>query len=324
MLMSVHHKTGQGMTTFRKPIEPFDRANDFGVPRARATPPAGSGVHLAAVSFGTEVAMDVSGANGRWGEMLSRWAIPDEIMSAAPEPPYFFDPNVFAVAADEAVARADDTPSDTAARDALPAGGTVLDVGCGAGAASLRLAPGRLVGVDSSAPLLDLFVARACRLGIDTSTVLGTWPEAADQAPAADVVVCHHVFYNVADLGAFATALNGHARRRVVIELTADHPMAFTAPYWKALYGLERPDRPVAADAVAALEELGYSLHRHQWSRRYQMTGESGNRPVESLARRLCLPASRHDELRRLLAETPPVMTRDVVTLWWNPTNDIH
>jgi SAM-dependent methyltransferase len=267
--------------------------------------------------------MDVSGANGRWGEMLSRWAIPDEIMSAAPEPPYFFDPAVFAAAADEAIARADDTPSDAAARDALPAGGTVLDVGCGAGAASLRLAPGRLMGVDPSAPLLDLFAGRARRLGIDASVVLGTWPETALQTPAADVVVCHHVFYNVADLSSFAAALNGHARKRVVIELTADHPMAFMTPYWKALYGLERPDRPVADDAVAVLEELGFSLHRDQWSRRYQMTGESGNRPVESLARRLCLPAFRHDELRRLLADAPPVMTRDVVTLWWRATNDI-
>jgi len=251
--------------------------------------------------------------------MLSGWAIPDEILAGAPERPYFFDPAVFAVAADEAVARADDTPSDTAARDALPPGGTLLDVGCGAGAASLRLAPGRLTGVDSSAPLLEEFMVRAHRLGIDATAVPGMWPDAAHRVAAFDVVVCHHVFYNVADLAAFASALGEHARRRVVVELTAVHPMAFTAPYWKALHGLERPDGPVADDAVAVLEALGLRIHRQEWSRRYQMIGELENRSVASLARRLCLPASRHDELRGLLASVPPPATRGVVTLWWEP-----
>src|SRR5215472_8886985 len=96
---------------------------------------------------------DTSDANQRWAQMLSRWAIPEAIVASAPATPYFFHPQVFIDAADEALARTDDTPSDAAAREALPAGGTVLDVACGAGAASLRLHPGRVVGVDPSAPL---------------------------------------------------------------------------------------------------------------------------------------------------------------------------
>src|SRR5829696_3409364 len=85
-----------------------------------------------------------------WSEMLARWAIPDQLVAAAPVSPYFFDVAVFAVAADEAIARPDDTISDRAARDALPVGGTVLDVGAGAGAASLRLGASRVIGIDSS------------------------------------------------------------------------------------------------------------------------------------------------------------------------------
>jgi SAM-dependent methyltransferase len=262
--------------------------------------------------------MGEADANGRWAEMLCRWAIPDELVAAAPVPPYFFDPQVFIAAADQALARSEDTPSDAVAREALQPDGTVLDVGCGAGAASLRLRPRQLVAIDPSAPLLDAFTERAGRLGIGAATVQAAWPDAASQAPIVDVAVCHHVFYNVADLAAFAAALADHARRRVVVELTAVHPMAWMAPYWKALHGLEQPDRPVADDAVAVLEELGLTIGQRRWSRRYQMIGETGDQSLSSIARRLCLPTSRHEELRTLIAAVPPPDERDVVTLWWD------
>lgn len=256
-------------------------------------------------------------ANGRWGAMLAGWAIPEELRAAAKESPYFFDPKVFTQAAEESLARTDDSPSDQVAREALPAVGSVLDVGCGAGAASLRLQPETLVGVDSNKPLLEEFETRAARLGIRATAVEGSWPEAAEQCPQADIVVCHHVFYNVADLAAFATALDGHARRRAVVELTAVHPMAWLAPYWLALHGLEQPDRPTAADAVAVLEELGLEVRERRWRRRYQMIGEHTGQGLERMARRLCLPTERYAELRRLLEEIPPPSDREVATLWW-------
>jgi SAM-dependent methyltransferase len=249
--------------------------------------------------------------------MLAQWAIPEEILAAAPNPPYFFDPQVFIDAADEAIARAEDTPSDTVAREALVPGGTVLDVGCGGGAASLRLRPVRVVGVDPSSPLLEAFRERALRLGIEAATVEGLWPDAASRAPIVDVVVCHHVVYNVPDLAAFASALGEHARRCVVIELTAVHPMAWMAPHWKALHGVDQPERPVAEDAVAVMQELGFTVRQERWQRHYQMLGESGDEPLLRIARRLCLPAARHDELRQALTAVPPPTDREVVTLWW-------
>jgi SAM-dependent methyltransferase len=257
-------------------------------------------------------------ANQRWASLLGAWAIPAEIIGAVLESPYFFDPLVFVAAADEAIARTDDSPSDRAAREVLPQGGRVLDVGVGAGAASVRLRPASIVGVDANRVLLDAFVERASRLGIDAVAIEGNWPAVAPDTPVADVVVCHHVVYNAADLAAFAAALNGHARRRVVVELTAVHPMAWLAPYWQALHGIDQPDRPTVADAVDVLRDIGTEPHQERWLRNYQMIGENGEDALARIARRLCLPPDRHAELRELLVTTRPPMDREVVTMWWD------
>lgn len=254
---------------------------------------------------------------GRWAAMLARWEIPAEIRDAAPASPYFFDPEVFARAADEAVDRVADSPSDEVARDALPGAGSVLDVGCGAGAASLRLRPRRLVGVDSNVQLLDAFVDRAGRMGLQVTAVEGRWPDVSTRCPPADVVVCHHVIYNVPDLAAFATALDAHARARVVIESTTVHPMTWTAPYWQELHGLVQPDGPTIEDALDVLVELGLDVHEQRWRRSYQPIGEQGPHAFDNVARRLCLQPARHEELRLLLEKYPPPTDREVVTLWW-------
>jgi 2-polyprenyl-3-methyl-5-hydroxy-6-metoxy-1,4-benzoquinol methylase len=261
--------------------------------------------------------MNHADPNQRWAEMLGQWAIPEQLVAAAPESPYFFDPVVFTDAADDAMRRREDTPSDRVAREALPAGGTVLDVGVGAGAASLRLGAGRIVGVDPSAVLLDAFAERAARLGVARSTIEGRWPEVASAAPLADVAVCHHVVYNVPDLAGFAQALAEHASARVVIELTAEHPMTWLTSYWEALHGVAQPDSPIVDDAIAVLEALGLVVRSERWRRQIQMIGECGDEQLLRISRRLCLGPERQDELRQLLVRTPPPRERDVVTLWW-------
>jgi len=250
--------------------------------------------------------------------MLEGWAIPDDLIGQAPESPYFFDPAVFIGAADVAISRAEDTPSDRAAREALSEGGTVLDVGVGAGAASLRLRPAHITGVDPSATLLEAFAARATALGIAHTEVVGTWPDAAAQVMAADVVVCHHVVYNVTNLASFLSALAAHAHRRVVVELTAMHPMSWLAPYWMALHRLTQPQTPTWEDAAAVVSALGFEVHQQRSRRDVQMIGERGDEQEARIARRLCLGPERLPELRRLLAATPPPSTREIVTLWWD------
>ena len=65
----------------------------------------------------------------RWQAELAGWAIPDEILAQAPESPWGFPPELFAAPPDPI-----DTPSRDRALEALPPGGSVLDVGCGGGA----------------------------------------------------------------------------------------------------------------------------------------------------------------------------------------------
>src|SRR4029453_15539993 len=166
-----------------------------------------------------------AGALERWREQLDGWAIPTEILAAAPGSPGQFPVGLFRSRARRAGSRPA-TPSNREAARYLPEGGTVLDVGAGAGAASLPLAgtAGRLVAVDESPEMLASFLNAAEAAGVAAEGVEGSWPEVAWRLGPADVVVCHHVLYNVADLAPFASALTGHARRRVVAELTDRHP----------------------------------------------------------------------------------------------------
>jgi SAM-dependent methyltransferase len=273
-------------------------------------------------------------AVARWGQELARWGIPQEIIDAAPESPWGFPPELFRRRAQAAVDRAL-SPSHLRSLEALPQGGSLLDVGCGGGAASLPLAAasprvlGLIVGVDSSQAMLDELAQAAARAGVEVQTVLGTWPDVAPEVPVADVVACHHVLYNVGDLEPFVRALHGHARRRVVVELTATHPLSAMNDLWRAFHGLERPTRPTADDAFEALAELGLQPHREDNHLPPVTAGfERREDAVAFVRRRLCLSPDRDPDVAEALGDR--LALRDgvwsagpasqvVVTLWWDP-----
>jgi SAM-dependent methyltransferase len=245
-----------------------------------------------------------TGALDRWREQLEGWAIPAEILAAAPESPWGFPVGMFRSRARRAGSRPV-TPSNLEAARHLPPGGSVLDVGAGGGAASLPLATeaGRLVAVDESPEMVASFLAAAEAAGVPAEGVEGRWPEVAGRVGPADVVVCHHVLYNVADLAPFAAALTGHARRRVVAELTDRHPLAGLAPLWRRFHDLERPDGPGAGDAVAALAELGLAVDRRDWENQDRFGFDDFDELVAFTRRRLCLPAGRDPEVAEALLE---------------------
>ena len=261
------------------------------------------------------------GAARYWREALASWVIPDEILAAAPESPWALPPEVFARAAELALADADGGPSRRRALEALHDGATVVDVGAGAGAASLPLAPParRLTGVDQSPDMLAAFARAAEDRGVHHCEVLGRWPEVAAEVAPADVVVCHHVVYNVGELVPFARALTTHARRRVVVELTAEHPRARSNWLWRELHGLERPSEPVASDAVAVLEEMGLEVGVERHCHPAPLWREVPRQEVVAFLRRqLCVGPERDAEIDALLDDDAEPVTRELVTIWWD------
>jgi SAM-dependent methyltransferase len=250
----------------------------------------------------------------QWRAELAGWAIPDEILANAPEPPWGFPVELFRADVERA-----DTPSRDIAHEALPDGGSVLDVGCGGGAASFALVPpaGRVVGVDSTPDMLTEYAAQAERCGVEHDEIAGTWPDVATQVGITDVVACHHVFYNVADLPPFVAALTAAAKRRVVVELTATHPLTASAPLWRHFHGIDRPDGPTAELAVEVLREAGLAPHSKAWSRPPRDVPREAY--VRLNRRRLCLPVDAEPEVDRLMADSAAA-SREVVTIWWDIT----
>jgi SAM-dependent methyltransferase len=242
---------------------------------------------------------------------LAAWAIPDEILAQAPESPWGFPPELFAAPPDPV-----ETPSRDRALEALPDGGSVIDVGCGGGAGGLALVPpaSLVIGVDESDQMLASFARAADDHHVDQRAVQGRWPDVADEAGTADVVVCHHVLYNVADLEPFVRALTAAARQRVVVELTATHPMMTSAPLWQHFWNLERPDGPTADLAVDVIRDLGVDVQVERWSRPPREVSREVY--VRMNRQRLCLPVEREPEVDQVMAPTD--QPRDVATLWWD------
>jgi SAM-dependent methyltransferase len=249
----------------------------------------------------------------RWRELLQDRTIPAEILAVAPKDPSRHDPARFVPPATP-----EDTPSRRAALRLLgPDAATVLDVGCGAGAAGLALVPkvSHLTGVDHADDMLRAFERACTERGVAHRSVHGPWPQVAAQAGVADVVVSHHVGYNTLDLGPFVAALGAAARRGVVIELHAVHPGAWLDPLWAHFHGLHRPPPATVDDVLAVLEEVGIHPHVQRWTRPAQPRNPEAE--ITFSLRRLCLPVQRRDEVAEAVARLGP-RHRDLVTLSWS------
>ena len=174
--------------------------------------------------------------------------------------------------------------------------------------------------------MLDAYAERATRLRRAVELVRGRWPDVAGQVGQVDVVVCNHVLYNVADPVPFLRAMQDAARCRVVVELTAQHPMTPLNPLWLRFHGLRRPERPTAGQMRELISALGWEVSTSSWSRPANGFGDYAE-VVAQTCRALCLPPERMPEvdvaLRELGADPAKPSgiggVRQLVTLWWDP-----
>ena len=271
-------------------------------------------------------------ALARWRELLAAMAIPEGILSAAPETPWGYPTEPFRRRVE--ATRRDSSALVERALEALPEGGTVLDVGCGGGATSLPLAgrASRITGVDQSEGMLSSFGGSATEARVEAVTVQGAWPDVAGEVEPADVVVCGHVFYNVGEIEPFVRALTEHARRRVVVEITGAHPLAWMTDLWRSFHGFDRSPGPTADDAEAALRELGLDVGREDRDIAPRSGGfERREDAVALVRRRLCLPADRDTEIAEALGDrlterdgswSAGPASQPIVTLWWAGSAD--
>lgn len=277
---------------------------------------------------------DASRLADSWADALASWAIPQEILDAAPESPFGFPAELFVRRGQRAIDDGDRTPTPTTTRalEALGDGGTVLDVGAGGGATCLPLARRctGLIAVDGQTDMLEAITRMASVLGSPVTTVHGRWPDVARETPRADVVVCGHVAFNAPDLMPFVVELSAHADRRVVIELTDRHPLAWMNDLWLRFHDVVTPERPSADDAEELCRALGFDVRRDERVDTEDMAGSGFERREHAIAlmrRRLCLQPERDDEIATALGSR--LVEHDglwragphdqrVVTLWWD------
>lgn len=250
----------------------------------------------------------------RWSSSLQEWGLPQHILDAAPQSPWIHPVSTFTPQGNLYV----EVPSRHKALDALTEGGVVLDIGCGGGRAAFGLVPPatHVIGVDHQQGMLDVFANQAAQRGITCETILGDWPEVANVTPQADVVICHHVFYNVQDLAPFVHALSSHARKRVVVEIPTLHPLSSLSAMWKEFWNLDRPTSPNANDALELVRALGNNAHIEEFVQE-SPPREVTDTDVEFTRIRLCLTADRDADIRAYLA-AHQVTQRHLATIWWD------
>jgi SAM-dependent methyltransferase len=258
-------------------------------------------------------------ATAKWAHELAGWAIDPKIVAAAPESPWGFPPELFK--ADRRVDAVGGVgPTVERITEVLADGGSVLDVGCGGGGATVpALTAGVVaVGVDESEEMLREYAAAAAARGALVHTIRGTYPEVAAQIPLCDVVVAANVVYNVPVIDAFLRALAVQATRRVVIEVTERHPLASLSPLWSHFHGQARPSGPTYEDFLAVLNELGVGYQIELGQREPTIRTADPEAYAAWTRRRLCLGPERQPEVDRLLNEMGPPPLVNVATIWWD------
>ena len=209
--------------------------------------------------------------------------------------------------------RTDDPVLDRLASKVTPHT-TVLDVGGGAGRLALPLALRcrHVTVVEPSESMVAELGDGAREAGISNLAVVqGPWEEA--EAETADVVLCSHVVYGVADVVSFVEKLSAYAKERVLMFM--ESPQAWLSPFWSAVHLEERVDLPALPELLNVLWEKGIYPDLEMLEKRAPQAFESREAAMEQLRGRLYVSPGSKQERRllaaadELLVETPEGLT---------------
>lgn len=208
---------------------------------------------------------------------------------------------------------------------------TVLDVGAGGGRYAIPLAAhaGEVVAVEPAAPMVEVMREEAARAGVHNLRIVPhPWGD-AEVAPA-DIVVCSHVIYPIADVAPFLTKLHQKARKRCYLYLNAGQPPWEDAALWLRVHDEPMRPQPTYIDAYNVLHALGIlaDVEIVTFSRRSFVGGATIEAAIERFRDTLILDDTPettvrlHRVLRDVLIETPdgwalpPTETKAAIISW--------
>jgi hypothetical protein len=134
-----------------------------------------------------------------------------------------------------------------------------------------------------------------------------------------DLVISHHVAYNVSDIGGYITSLTTHAARQVIVELPDKHPTLPMSPLWKHFWDLDRPTEPSAALFAEIVRARGYSPTLERFSRAPRKPQLDNDAYIAFVRTRLCLSPDRDPEVADALRRFGLTESADVATVHWSP-----
>jgi SAM-dependent methyltransferase len=188
---------------------------------------------------------------------------------------------------------------------------TVLDVGGGAGRFALPLALRcqQVTVVEPSQSMVDGLRELASAAKIENVVVIQQrWEDAV--ASPANIVLCAHALYSIAELEPFLRKLISHAHHKVLLPTFIAPPASRYAPFWRWVYGQDRKSLPGAVELVNVLWELGVFPDVEMFVPESLRPIKDWNQALLTLRQRLFIkPDSEQDErlqegMRELLIET--------------------
>ncbi len=186
--------------------------------------------------------------------------------------------------------RTDEDPFLIHLRSSLTRESSVLDVGAGTGRHTLALAPvvAHITAVDPSAAMLGLLREDVAAQGITNVTaVASAWLDA--DVPAADVVICSHVLYPIADVAPFVRKLESAARQRVFVYVRVD-PLPTDIGLWSEFYGIALQGQPTYFDLAGVLAQLDIAADVEVVDHVFTWTFADLDEAFVQVRNSLCLP----------------------------------